>query len=72
MAATFEDVLVSSLSESLIKTQKIAYPVTLFVADEYENLNFVFRGKYWKYLLYIFFYENSPTACHVHALQLTL
>lgn len=46
MAATFEDVLVSSLSETLIKTQKIAFPVTLFVADEFENLNFVFRRKY--------------------------
>ncbi|KAG8185825.1 hypothetical protein JTE90_024802 [Oedothorax gibbosus] len=43
MAATFEDVIVSSLSENLIKSQKIAFPVKLFVADEFENLNFVFK-----------------------------
>lgn len=46
MAATFEDVIVSSLSENLVKTQKIAFPVKLIVADEFENLNFVFKRKY--------------------------
>jgi histone-arginine methyltransferase CARM1 len=43
MAATFEDVLVSSLSEELQKTEKIPFPVTLHVADEYENLNLTFK-----------------------------
>ncbi|GBM79418.1 Histone-arginine methyltransferase CARMER [Araneus ventricosus] len=43
MAATFEDVLVSSLSEDLKKTEKIPFPVTLCVADEFENLNLVFK-----------------------------
>lgn len=44
MAATFEDVLVSSLSEEMQKTEKIPFPVTLHVADEYENLNLVFKA----------------------------
>ncbi|GIX85712.1 hypothetical protein CEXT_105391 [Caerostris extrusa] len=43
MAATFEDVLVSSLSEDMKKTEKIPFPVTLFVADEFENLSLVFK-----------------------------
>ncbi|CAL1295550.1 unnamed protein product [Larinioides sclopetarius] len=43
MAATFEDVLVSSLSEDMKKTEKIPFPVTLCVADEFENLNLVFK-----------------------------
>ncbi|XP_035207640.1 histone-arginine methyltransferase CARMER-like isoform X1 [Stegodyphus dumicola] len=43
MAATFEDVLVSSLSEDMKKSEKIPFPVTLHVADEFENLNLVFK-----------------------------
>lgn len=44
MATTFEDVLVSSLSEEMQKTEKIPFPVSLHVADEYENLNLVFKA----------------------------
>ncbi|XP_054723835.1 histone-arginine methyltransferase CARMER-like isoform X2 [Uloborus diversus] len=43
MAAIFEDVLVSSLSEEMKKTEKIPFPVTLHVADEFENLNLLFK-----------------------------
>lgn len=43
MAATFEDVIVSSLSEDMKKTEKIPFPVTLYVADEFENLNLSFK-----------------------------
>ncbi|GFS61521.1 histone-arginine methyltransferase CARMER [Trichonephila inaurata madagascariensis] len=43
MAATFEDVIVSSLSEDMQKSEKIPFPVTLYVADEFEHLTLSFK-----------------------------
>lgn len=49
MATTFEDVLVSSLSEDMQKTEKIPFPVALHVADEYENLNLIFKASKYRF-----------------------
>lgn len=43
MAATFEGVQVSSLSDELEKAKKFPFPVTLSIADEFENLSLRFK-----------------------------